>query len=316
MNNVIFGSGIVGLLAKALLGPSWKLVPFYRSRFFTFNPALDDNFIIRDEQTDDFIKDVTGAIAVQVLLYRRAWSVGGQLVPSWDKGLCRDWSTKIFGSQVPPQTEVYLANRMNLFVYDLRVNQLYQRLMEQNLAELQTESAKGLVTEIGDHYFIRGGIREDFDNAVSTIPLDGLNKLMNVQMELPSKDLHYYHIQTDNLDFEGNNQVFVVDSMFGFYRASNIAPKRYLIYCHEEIQNPGIYFMPIMQSFEILDGTSVKHGLTMGPVPKIDWHESKGIYCVGSYAQWDWCMDVGSCILRLQRYAQRGFKPFKKESIV
>jgi len=313
MNNVIFGSGIVGLAAKLILGPTWKLVPFYRSRFFTFNPALDDNFIIRDEQTDEFIKDVTST--TQVSLYRRAWSVGGQLVSSWDKGLCTNWAAKIFGLKIPPQTEPYFSNRMDVFVYNVRVNELYKNLMAMNLNELQTESKNGLVTEIGDHYFIRNGIREDFDNAVSTIPLDAMNKLMNVKMELPSKDIHYYHIQTNSLDFEGHNQVLVVDPMFSFYKASNIAPQRFLFYCHDEIQNPGIYFMSIMRSFDILDGTSVKSGLTMGPPPNLEWYENKGIYCVGSYAQWDWCMDVGSCILRLQRYAQRGFKPFKKELI-
>jgi len=47
--NIILGSGIIGLLAKLILGQDWKIIPFYRSRYFSFNPALDDNFIIRDE---------------------------------------------------------------------------------------------------------------------------------------------------------------------------------------------------------------------------------------------------------------------------
>lgn len=188
--------------------------------------------------------------------------------------------------------------------------------MERYATELQAEAKKGLITEIGDHYFVRNGVREDFDYAVNTIPLDGLNKLMNVEMELPAKDVHYYHIETNNLDFEGSNQVLVVDPMFSFYKASNIAPGRYLIYCHEMIDNPGVYFMPLMKSFDIIDGTSIKNAITMGPVPKPDWHESKGIYSVGSYAQWDWCMDVGSCVLRLQRYAQRNFTPFVKQTLI
>jgi hypothetical protein len=316
MNNVIFGSGVVGLLAKAILGPSWKVVPFYRSRFFTFNPALDDNFIISDPQTDEFIKDITGSIAVETLIYRRAWSVSGQIIPMWDSDLCVSWLNKIFGGQVPPQSEIYYKNRMNLPIYNLRTNVLYQSLMSMYVDDLKVEAAKGPVSEVGDHYFVRNGVREDFDNLLSTIPLNVLQKLMNVTAPpLQSKTLHYYHIQTDKLDFEGFNQQLVVDPIFDFYRATIIAPGRYLIYCHNEINNPGIYFMPIMQSFEILDGTSVPEALPMGVAPKLDFYESKDIYCVGSSAQWDWCMDVGSCILRTQRYAQRGFKPFKRKPI-
>ncbi len=313
MNNIILGSGVVGLLAKALLGPSWKIIPFYRSRFFSFNPALDDNYIISDSRTDEFVRDVSRSLAVEHVTYRRAWSVGGHLYPNWDKGLCDSWLAKVFGQHVPPQSSVYYANRMNLPIYNLRTNQLYQSLLATYENDLKSEVAKGKVTEIGNHYFVRGGVKEDFDNVVSTIPLDALRGLMGLpQIELLSKTLHYYHVQTENLDFEGFNQLLVTDALFDFYKASVISPGRYLLYCHNEIHNPGIYFMPILKSFEILDGTSVAQALPMGPVPKLDALEALDIFCVGSSAQWDWCMDLGSCILRLLGYSQRGFKPFAK----
>jgi hypothetical protein len=317
MVNVVFGSGVVGLIAKTLLGVDWKVIPFYRSRFFSFNPALDDNFIIRDEKIDGCVRDLLQAAGVPMFIYRRAWSVRGELVTNWDRGLCRDWLMKICGSQIPPQSEIYLADRMNLFVYDIRVNQLYQRLMQVYTEELTREAAKGAVTEIGDHYFIRNGIREDFDNAVNTIPIHALYKLLGVTgQQLPSKTLHYLHVQTTSLDFEGANQVLVVDPLFSFFKVTNLAPDRYLFYFHEEVHNPGVYFMPFMKSFDILDGTSIEHALPLGSSPKLDWLEEKGVFCVGSYAQWDWCMDMGSCILRLVRYAQRGFKPFKRKVVV
>lgn len=307
--NFIFGSGVIGLLAKIILGQSWTVIPFARSRFFSFNPALDDNFIICDADLDPFVKDITKEIKLQSFLYRRAWSVAGQLLPAWEESLCDDWLFKIFGSQTPPQSKIYLRDRMNLTVYDVRVNGLYQSLVQSFLSELKEEAAKGSVSEIGDHYFIRGGVRHDFDRAISTIPLDVLRGLMGNKAELPSKDLHYIHVQTADLDFEGMNQLFVVDHAFDFYKVTNIAPERYLFYCHKDIPDPGAYLMNFMSKFDIIDGTSVARALPMGPMPKLDIIESKGIYCVGSYAQWDWCMDVGSCILRLLRYAQRDFKP-------
>lgn len=313
MKNLILGSGIVGLLAKEMLGSDWKVIPFYRSRFFSYNPALDDNFIISDPQTDGFIRGLVGN--VNNFTYKRAWSVGGQIVPEFNSTMCAAWLNKIFGIDgVPSQSMVYYNNRMNLPIYDIRINSLYENLLNNNIETLKYENSLGKVTEIGDHYIIRNGIKEDFDNIISTIPLNVLRSLMKLpDIGLRSKALHYYHIQTESLDFEGYNQLFDINSSFDFYRASLVSPGRYLFYCHNEITNPGIYFMPILRSFDFLDGTSVDRALPMGPAPSLDSYESMDIFCVGSYAQWDWCMDVGSCVLRLQRYSQRGFKPFKRQ---
>jgi hypothetical protein len=307
--NVIFGSGIVGLLARLILGSSWTVVPFYRSRFFSFNPALDDNFVISDDEIEPFIKELTGQIRPPTFPYRRAWSIQGHLYDRWDSNLCQDWLFKIFGTNSPPQSEIYYRDRMTVYVYDIRLNELYQNLVTHHMSELQAEAAKGKVTEIGDHYFIRGGVRHDFEKAISTIPLDALCDLMKSDVKLPSKAVHYLHIKTKDLNFEGFNQVFVADQIFSFYKVTNIAPDRYLIYCHEDIPNPGVYFMGFMPNFEILDGTSIEHAIPIGPMPNLAAVEKAGITCVGSYAQWDWCSDVGSNILRLIRYANRGNKP-------
>lgn len=311
MNNIILGSGIIGLLAKALL-PTWTVIPFKRSRFYSFNPALDDNFIIADPQTDEFMAAVSGALHVETVQYRRAWSVGGQLLKDWDRGLCESWLFKIFGGNIPPQSVPYHLNRMNHTIYNLHVNKLYKRLQETYAAEISAEVAKGPITEIGDHYLVRNGIKEDYDNMLSTIPLPTLRSLMQLSPAvLPARTLHYYCIETEALDFEGVNQQLVVDNLFAFYRVSQIGPKQYLFYCHEDVPSPGLYFMPILGLFDLLDGTSIVDALPMGPIPKLDFYETKDIFCVGKTAQWDWCMDVGSCILRLQRYAQRNFKPAK-----
>lgn len=317
MNNVIFGSGIIGLFAKALF-PTWKVIPFARSRFFSFNPATDDNFIIRHERIDEAIRDICQIPVTNHFMYRRAFDVGGHLFNSYNKNLCQDWLTKFMGLKIPGQVEPYLRDRLDLFVYDLRINQLYATLMDRYLPELKQEYAKGKVIEIGDHYFVRQGvdgkpIREEFDSAITTIPLNALNKLMGYEQDLPCKPVHILHVQTKNLDFEGFNQVLVTDHKLSFYKVTNIAPERYLFYFHEEVPQPGPYLMALLREFEILDGTSISDYLTVGPMPKLDHLEAKGLYSVGSYAQWDWCMDVSSCVLRLVRYAQRDFKPFKKE---
>lgn len=315
MNNVIFGSGIVGLFAKALF-PTWKVVPFAKSRFFSFNPATDDNFIVRHEEIDEAIRDITRS-PNRTFLYRRAFDVNGHLFNSYNKDLATDWLAKFFGSRTPPQAEPALSKNMDLTIYDVRCNQLYGELLDRYMAEIKQEHAKGKVTEIGDHYFVRNGVREDFDNAITTIPLNALNGLMGYQQDLPAKPVHILHVQTNALDFEGFNQLLVSDPKLSFYKVTNVAPGRYVFYCHEEIPQPGPYLMALLKNdFEILDGTSITDYLTMGPMPKLEHLEQKGLYSVGSYAQWDWCMDVSSCVLRLVRYANRSFKPFKKEILV
>jgi len=301
--NVIFGSGVIGLLAKHILGPEWKIEPFYKSRFFSFNPSLCDNFIIRDDGLDDFIRDLTHKNCA-VFVYKRAWSAAGQLVPQYDKLLCQSWLAKIFGANVPPQSESYYMNRLHLSVYDIRVNQLYQQLLDMYKTEI-LPNTKGEVTKIGRNYYIKDGVRHEFDHAISTIPLDALCKLMGGQVNLEAKTLHYLHVETSDLDFEGCNQLLVVDEYFPFYKAINVADNRYILYCHQDVDNPGALLMSMMRRFEIIDGTSITNALPVGPIPKIDLLENNGIYCVGSCAQWDWCMDIGSCILRLLKYANK-----------
>lgn len=306
MSNIILGSGITGLLSKFILGPEWKVIPFYKSRFFSFNPALDDNFIIRDDKLDPFIDELKKTLKTPVFLYNRYYSVQGDLYKEDDKGLTYTWLYKVFGSEIPPQAEAYCKNRMRFFVYDIRVNALYELLMKMYIEELKIEAAQGKVTEIGDHYIVRNNNRLDFDKCVSTIPLNVLYELMGKNHNLKSKTLHYLHVQTDKLNFEGANQLLVVDNYIDFFKVSNVAPGRYLFYCNNEIPNPGSYLMSFMQDFDILDGTSIDNVIPLGISPKLDQLESKDIFCVGSSAQWDWCMDISSCILRLLRYANRG----------
>lgn len=314
--NVIFGSGVVGLLAKMMLGPEWKVIPFHRSRFFSWNPALDDNFIIHDDEILPFIKEITTLIGQpKIFPYKRSWSIAGELVNQFDSGACQDWLYKIFGNNIPPHASIYMKDRMNLYVYDVRVNQLYFDLVNANIGLLRAEAEKGPVTEIGPHYYVRNGVREDFDKAISTIPLDALCELMNIEVNLPARNLHYIHLETEDLDFEGANQLFVVDKIFDFWKVTNVAPNRYMLYFHNDVVNYGVYLMNFIKKFEILDGTAMERAIPLGSIPSIPRIEQAGIFCVGAYAQWDWCADVGSNILRLIRYAGRGNKPQQMKSI-
>lgn len=311
MTNVIFGSGIVGLIAKYLLAGDWEIVPFHRSRYFSFNPPLADNFISRDADIDEAMVALGGKISPH--FYKRVYSYKGALLSEHNEDICRMWFQKIFGDSVPSHSIHYWKRRLITPIYDIRVNQVYERLLNHFMPTLVTESRKGDVTEIGPHYFVRNGQKVEFDNAISTIPLNILLKLMNRNgVDLKAINLHYLHVQSDKIDFEGANQTLVADGIFDFYKVTNISKNHYLFYFVREIMQPGTYLLPIIGRGDILDGTSIGDALPIGEIPQLEWLDDYGIFCIGSNAQWDWCADVGSNILRVVRYSQRGYKTLVK----
>jgi hypothetical protein len=195
-------------------------------------------------------------------------------------------------------------------IYDLRVNKLYEQLQNKHLAILKEEAAKGEVTTIGDHYFVRGSDKIEFDNIVSTIPLPRLLALLSQNgLHLKAQPLHYIHLESTQIDLEGYNQALVVDDLIDFHKVTCLAPQRYLLYSTRELANPGAYLLPIIGVAEIIDGTAIADALPMGEMPDLSGLEEHGIFCIGALAQWDWCADVGSNLLRLIRYAQRSYKP-------
>ena len=149
----ILGSGIVGLIARDILGPSWTLIPFYKSRFYTFNPSLSDNFIIKNDEISQYIKS-SDIGKVQSFPYRRAYSVKGMLYGKHDDGICSDWCTKTFGYDHSSHISAYMKHGMEFDVYDVRINQLYQTLLEKYMPEIKKGMAYGGLSGIMAWIFI------------------------------------------------------------------------------------------------------------------------------------------------------------------
>lgn len=308
MKGVIFGSGAVGLAARRLLAGDWTVVPFARSRFYSFNPPLGDNFISRDKEVDQAMVDLSGQLT-RVLMYRRCYSVGGSLVSRHDPLLAEAWLSKVMGGNVPGQGLPYMTTRMACEIYPARVSALYRSLMDADIDYLKAEAAKGQVTEIGDHYFVRGGVKTEFDHAISTIPLPALASLAGASIDLPAADEHFVLVRSSRIDLEGHNQALVVDGALDFYKVTALSPDTYMFCSTREMQQAGAYLMPIIGSADVIDGTRIEKSIPLGPAPDPAWLSAYGIFCVGSAAQWDWFADFGSNLLRIIRYAARGYKP-------
>jgi hypothetical protein len=306
---LILGSGLVGLLARKILGAEYKIIPFGKSRFYSYNPALQDNYLAYNESYFDVIKPYLNSTFRHT--YKVAWSVGGMLHNKYDDGIYQDWSTKLFGKNVPPQSSSVLKTRFELELYDIRLNQLYAKLLQEYESEIKSQLAMGDPISIRDGrvQFAKSAI--DYNTIVSTIPLDVLAGLVGKSISVPGTDIHYLHVQTNKLDFEGHHQVLVSDASIDFYKVTAVAPNRYLFYFNKELQNPGLYLLNIIgQDFDILDGTSIKRALPAGQMPDLSALEQIGIYAIGATAQWDWCLDAGSAMLRILNFANTG-QPIK-----
>ena len=311
---LILGSGVVGLLARHILGDDWSIIPFYRSRFYSYMPPLCDNFIIADPQIDHVITSL--GYPTTNLLLNRAYSSQGHLYKEdKDGALATSWLLKLFNGNYPSQALPYYKSRISVFIYDkVRVNKLYAQLMQEYTEHLKSQAQLGKVTSIGNHEItFDNNSRIEFEYAVSTIPLKVLYGLLPQILGKPCKlscePLHYIHMETKALNFEGASQVFVVDPVFSFYKVSCIAKNRYMFYCHQDIKNPGQYFMPIIPGdYDLIDGTTVSDALITGEIPDFGFLDELDIYPVGSFAQSDFCADIGSNILKLVKYAGRDFQ--------
>jgi hypothetical protein len=294
----ILGSGIVGMIARMLLGPEWELVPFGRSRFFSYKPSLDDNFIVRDERIDDFIEHLGGKMGY---IHKTRYSLGGELF-DFNAELCTTWASRIYGVDTPPRIVPYMKSRQANMVYDIRLNRLYEQFQNTFGGEIKEALKKGKLENIDtqEKTYVRDGKKHSYDAMISTIPLHKLYEILGIGHDLELKTVWYYHIKSPDLDFEGSNQLMIVDD-FDFYKVTNIAKGRYLFYCMRETPTPGAYFMNFMRRFELLDGTVADKVLPCGDRPDTGFLEKCGIFPVGSIAEHDAVADVGSNIMRLLR---------------
>ena len=297
MRGIILGSGIVGLLAKEILGSEWTIIPYSRSRFYSFKPALADNFIVRDQRIDDFVLHLGGKPG---FIYNTVYSFNGALHKP-DDMLNSAWLFKVFGDNPPSQAKACMAAKKSHFIYDLKLNVLYQQLQQKYGGELLENSKKGPITELTKNSVVWAGQRVEFDHLISTVPLYALPTLEQTP-NVSAKPLWYFHIETADLDFEGASQVLVVDDMIDFYKASNIAKGRYLFYFLHDAPLPGPYFSKFMKRFEIIDGTMVPNALPTGERPNLKYLEDLNVHCVGMFAEWDPFLDVGSSLIRILKY--------------
>lgn len=293
--NIILGGGLTALIARDILGSNWSIIPIAKSRFYTYKPALDDNHILKDDRTDDYVKYLGGGIP---FLYKTAYSFEGQLY-NYQQQLANLWLSKVYGENIPPQSNAVMSTRKHYFIYSIKANELYTNLMTKYASDIANSLTLGKPNKIENKTIYTDTQAIEYDNIISTIPYEALTKYLNIKYDKQTIPTYYYHIKTDTLDLEGNSEVLICDHQIEFYKVRQLTPDRYLFYCNHELDMPGQYFMQFMPRYDLLDGTRIIDAIPCGIKPNLKHIEDKQIYCVGKHAQVDPYMCIGSSIKRL-----------------
>lgn len=303
--NFILGSGIVGRIAKCILGDGWTIIPFNKSRYYEFYPSLADDFLVCNPKVDDFLTDIGIPFSGGRIFLKRGFSVGGQLLFNNSPMTIEPYLKRTY-EQLPKIPSDIFNDRM---VYSLSCNKLYSFLFDKVVEHLRngTENFGDSVESINlEKKEIKTNKRTfEFDKIISTIPLNALYKFLHKQALFESNDVFFYYLISEQVDIEGCTTAFVVDSHIEFHKVSLVKPDHYLFWCYNILDNPYTYLGSIIgHRMEIEGSWFVEEAVPTSPPPSdLKKLEEDGIFCVGSNAQWDDFMDVSSTILRLIRYA-------------
>jgi hypothetical protein len=300
VNKFILGSGVVGLLARHILGPEWKIIPFKRSRFYSYVPALADDYIVVAPGIPEILSEL--GFLPQTRRYLRAFSYNGQLIFSEQSFVKGMYNQKLFGED--PHPAAGILTKTDFMTFRTSVGDLYGRLLETYMSEVQANtSLYGDVESIEEtnHHIKTNKTELDYEKLVSTIPLDALSKYVGRLKTLPAVDVWYYLVKTPALNFEGAFDILVVDKPFDFYKVAHVAPQTYLFHCLADLVNPKAYLGAFLNNnLEVQQTTQIARAIPTGPPP--DLNALIDIFPVGCHGQWDMFMDTSSSINRLLKF--------------
>lgn len=291
----ILGGGLIGLIARDILGPSYKLIPMGRSLYYSWNPPLADNHIIKGEDIDEYIAQY----ATIPLYIKHAFTLGGHLTN--DMTLLPDWLNKMHDNKPQPHCEIYYKSHLEYWAMG-DCHKIYKSLQSKYKNEIADGISNGNAKAIDWRNHIIKTDKQSFqyDNLLSTIPLDALIAMAGINVHLSACDTWYYHVETPYLGFEGNYGVLVVDkSLPDIFKAIKISDNNYIFMANRQLKLPGAFFHLFIKDFRLIAETSVPRSIPCGLIQEITEFTDGGIKTIGSTASWDSCQDVGTCIKRL-----------------
>lgn len=298
--NYILGSGLIAFICKKILGDKWTIIPIAPSRFYSRGvPALGDDYVIHDDAILEIIKD--WGLNTSPIFFRRPFSSAGSLL--YNNMFANEYFNKI-GLESNDQIKNYY--KTDFTVYSFSCLQLWNMLVHEYITEVKEFYSKHntakAIKSVADHQIILdNNICLEYEQLISTVPSYVLYELLGHQDPNEYKDMYYYFIADDKIDLENADQVLICDLNIPFHKCTKIRKGHYLFEVIDKyFDNVYELFGPVIGTgFEIKDAKIVNKAHVL--LGKIDEQiiQDNGIICIGSYAQCDPLMDVGSCIKRI-----------------
>lgn len=299
MKSLILGSGIIGNIARVIFTKDFYWVPFKRSRYYSFDIPFADNFLTYDQKVSDFLSPLK--IDLTPIFFKNPISYQGQLMFQEFPLVLDPYLTKVYGEQIPTVATQLLKSTFS--VYQITAQQLYHRLEHSNQAEIQTnirQDGELIKIDLEKKEVVFKNGRIPFDKIISTIPLDALHSYCSLPFKNKARSVCYYYIISEKVDLEGATQALVADNDIKFFKVSMLKPGHYVFWTLEAVENPLQYFGKYLTyRMDIIEAKRIENVIPLGDAPDLKYLEDKGIYCVGSNAQYDDFMDVSSCIKRM-----------------
>ena len=294
----ILGSGIIGYLAKTLF-PDWQWIPFKRSRYFSFDVPYADNFMTFDKEVDEFMCKVSAKNNTKIFM-KRPFSYNGQLMYQ-ENSLTRDpYLLHLYGETAPRLADTTL--KTTFAIYPMTVKQLHDYYYQQ--LRNQIDESINRYGEVQAFDLEKRTIRTstgtfEFEQIISTIPLNAFCQLSGRQTKLKALPVNYYLIESKKVDIEGADQVLVCDNNIEFFKVQKV-DGLYQFWCAEILEKPYDYFGSVLGfDFDLKEARRITDVIPTGEQPDLSELEKVGVFCVGSNAQWDDLMGVTSCLKRL-----------------
>ena len=274
----ILGNGLIGLLAGRIL--SRKVIPFGRSRFYSFETPLADDHIV-------FAEDVASAVhSSPRILNNPKMSLGGKLFEPTPE-LRSAYLNKVGMLNLAVGDSIKAAMTLNA-----TCTELYRALKKEiDLFDVKIIGIKPGVLILTD------GSTIPYSSLISTIPLNELLRLLKMQMTLECCDVYCCHLGTMELNLEGAQQVFVLDEHIEFFKVNQVRKNEYVLFSFQELDE--LIIGKYIKDFKILEKTKIPDAMPLGVPPSLNDLEAMNIRCIGSCAQWDEAMDVSSCLRRI-----------------
>jgi hypothetical protein len=299
----ILGSGLVALACRKILGNDWNIIPFGPSRFYTEKITWGDNYIVYDNIIADLING--WPFDKIPMFYKRPFSFGGQLL--YNMNFINSFLEKS-EIEINPISCQYF--KTDFAAFNFSTTALWKYLVKQNLDNIksfysQHQNIKGIEFIKNDCIWLKTNDDKheklEYDQLISTIPFNSIADMVNIKDKCDYIPCYYYLIKDDKIDLEKSNQILVCDSVIPFNKCTRIKNGIYLIEVYKEYyENPYEIFKTVFSdSFDILTTHFINDAIPKSYKFNKKFFEEKNIILIGSNAQCDPLMDIGSCLKRV-----------------